>query len=74
MCLWCLKASGGSRPGHFDGVSTVVTKAFNMVQADLAFFGQKIFSQVAVIRKMVADLNLPIQIVSVPTMRERRQH
>jgi len=61
---------GRSRPGHFQGVATIVTKLLNLVQPDRAYFGQKDAQQLAIIRRLVADLNLPVEIVPCPTLRE----
>jgi pantoate--beta-alanine ligase len=64
------KLDGRSRPGHFRGVTTVVAKLFHIVEPDAAFFGQKDAAQVAIVRRMVRDLNFPVEIVACPIVRE----
>ncbi|NVN05565.1 pantoate--beta-alanine ligase [Asaia spathodeae] len=61
---------GAHRPGHFDGMATVVTKLFSLTEADSAFFGEKDWQQLQIVRRFVQDLNLPIDIMACPTLRE----
>lgn len=62
---------GKSRIGHFSGVSTIVNKLFNMVMPDISIFGQKDFQQLMLVQRMVVDLNMPIEVIGLPTIRER---
>ncbi|HZQ69502.1 MAG TPA: pantoate--beta-alanine ligase [Terriglobales bacterium] len=64
------KLDGRSRPGHFRGVTTIVSKLFNIIEPDVAFFGQKDAAQVAVVRRMVSDLNIPVTVAVCPIVRE----
>ena len=61
---------GEARPGHFDGVTSVVTRLFGLVQPDVAVFGEKDYQQLAIIKRLVADMNLPVKVISGPTRRE----